>query len=45
MVLSKDFTLIEKRIYRKIYGLSLEHNIKISNLYSMSYRLFYYSGL
>ena len=34
MVLSKDFTLIEKRIYRKIYGLSLEHNIKISNLYS-----------
>ncbi len=33
-VLSKDFTLIEERIYRKIFHLSLEHNVKISNLYS-----------
>lgn len=34
MVMSKDFTLIEKRVYRKLYQLLLEHNVKISNLYS-----------
>ena len=31
---NKDFTLLEKRMYRKLYYLSLEHNVKISNLYS-----------
>ena len=33
-VMSKDFTLIEKRLNRKLYQLLLEHNVKISNLYS-----------
>ena len=33
-ITSKDFTLIEERIYRKIFRLYLEHNVKISNLYS-----------
>ena len=31
---NKDFTLLEKRLYKKLHYLSLEHNIKISNLYS-----------
>jgi len=33
-IVSKDFTLIEKRVQRKLYELSLQHNVKISNLYS-----------
>ena len=31
---TKDFTLLEKRLYRKLHYLVLEHNVKISNLYS-----------
>lgn len=31
---TKDFNLLEKRLYRKLYSLELEHNVKISNLYS-----------
>lgn len=31
---TKDFNVIEKRVYRKVYYLELEHDIKISNLYS-----------
>ena len=31
---NKDFTILEKRLYRKLNYLSLEHNVKISNLYS-----------
>lgn len=31
---TKDFTLLERRLYRKLYYLVLEHNVKISNLYS-----------
>ena len=31
---SKDFYLIESRLYRKLYSLTLEHSVKISNLYS-----------
>ena len=34
VVISKDFTLIETRLHRKLYELTLEHNVKISNLYS-----------
>ena len=33
-IMSKDFTLIEERVHRKLYQLRLEHNVKISNLYS-----------
>ena len=31
---SNSFGLLEKRLYRKLYYLELEYNIKISNLYS-----------
>ena len=31
---TKDFSLLERRLYRKLYYLVLEHNVKISNLYS-----------
>ena len=31
---TKDFTLLEKRLYKKLHYLILEHNVKISNLYS-----------
>lgn len=31
---TKDFSLMEERLYRKVYYLELEHNVKISNLYS-----------
>ena len=31
---TKDFNLLEKRMYRKLHYLELEHNVKISNLYS-----------
>lgn len=31
---TKDFNLIESRLYRKVYSLSLAHDVKISNLYS-----------
>lgn len=31
---TKDFSLLEKKLYRKIYYLELEHAVKISNLYS-----------
>ena len=31
---TKDFTLLEERVYRKLYYLTLAHNVKISNLYS-----------
>lgn len=31
---TNEFELIEKRIYRRIYQLVLQHNVKISNLYS-----------
>ena len=33
-VVSKDFTLIERRVQRKLYELYLQHNVKVSNLYS-----------
>ena len=33
-IVTKDFDLIERRLYRKIYQLVLQHNVKISNLYS-----------
>ena len=33
-IISKDFQVIEKRVYRKLFEFVLEHNIKISNLYS-----------
>lgn len=33
-LVTKEFEIIEKRLYRKIYQLVLEHNVKISNLYS-----------
>ena len=33
-ITARDFTLIETRVYRKIYLLTLEHSVKISNLYS-----------
>ena len=33
-ILTRDFTCIETRLYRKLYGLTLEHNVRISNLYS-----------
>jgi hypothetical protein len=33
-LLTNDFNLIEKRLYRKLYYLELGYNIKISNLYS-----------
>ncbi len=33
-LLTKDFNLLEDRLYRKLYYLVLEHNVKISNLYS-----------
>lgn len=31
---TKSFNLVEERIYRKLYYLQLEHNVRISNLYS-----------
>ncbi len=31
---TKDFNLLEKRLYKKLNYLELEHNVKISNLYS-----------
>ena len=34
VVTSKDFTILEKRLYRSLYSIDLKHNIKISNLYS-----------
>ena len=33
-IMTRDFDLIEERLYRKIYYLVLKHNVKISNLYS-----------
>ena len=33
-LMTKDFSLLEVRLYRKLYNLELEHNVKISNLYS-----------
>ena len=33
-IITKDFDLIERRLYRKIFQLVLQHNVKISNLYS-----------
>ena len=33
-IISKDFTVIETRVHRKLYELTLAHNVKISNLYS-----------
>ena len=32
--ISKDFSLMEKRLYRSLYTTELKHNVKISNLYS-----------
>ena len=34
VVLSKEFCLSEKTVYRKTYEVSLDHNVKVSNLYS-----------
>ncbi len=31
---TKDFNIIEKRLYRKLYDVELGYNVKISNLYS-----------
>lgn len=31
---TNDFNLLEKRLYRKLFYLVLEHNVKISNLFS-----------
>ena len=31
---TKDFNLLEVRLYKKLHYLELEHNVKISNLYS-----------
>ncbi len=31
---TKTFTLLEERLYRKLYYLELEHSVRISNLYS-----------
>ena len=31
---TREFNLLEERLYRKLYYLELEHNVKISNLYS-----------
>lgn len=31
---SKEFYKVDKRVYRKTYEVSLEHNVKVSNLYS-----------
>ena len=31
---TKDFSLLEVRLYKKLHYLELEHNVKISNLYS-----------
>ncbi len=33
-ITTKDFSILESRLYRKLYYLELEHNVKISNLYS-----------
>ena len=33
-IITKDFCLVEERLYRKLYNLVLEQNVKISNLYS-----------
>ena len=33
-IVSREFQLLENRIYRKLFQLDLHHNIKISNLYS-----------
>ena len=33
-ITTSDFEIIEKRLYRKLFYLSLEYNVKISNLYS-----------
>ncbi len=33
-LVTKDFNLLEKRLYKKLHYLELEHNVKISNLYS-----------
>lgn len=34
VLVTKDFSLIEDRLYRKLYSLDLKQNVKISNLYS-----------
>ena len=31
---TREFNIVEERLYRKIYYLILEHNVRISNLYS-----------
>lgn len=31
---TREFNIVEERLYRKIYYLVLEHNVRISNLYS-----------
>lgn len=33
-LVSKEFNLLEKKLGRRLYYLTLEHNVKISNLYS-----------
>lgn len=33
-VVTKKFNLVEEKIYHRLYSLVLEHNVKISNLYS-----------
>jgi len=33
-IISKDFNLIEKRLYRRLFTVNLESNVKVSNLYS-----------
>lgn len=33
-LVTKDFSLLEKRLYRKLHYLELYHDVKISNLYS-----------
>ena len=34
VLVTKDFNLLEKKLYKKLHYLELEHNVKISNLYS-----------
>lgn len=34
VLVTKDFNLLEKKLYKKLNYLELEHNVKISNLYS-----------
>ena len=33
-IATREFNIVEERLYRKIYYLVLEHNVRISNLYS-----------